>query len=221
MRACLFSGGKDSTLAVHRMHEDNRDVELLLTAFSKNEYSYMFHTPNIMLSSMQAEALGIRQATFSTEGVKDDELIDLESALKDYGVTELVTGAVASNYQKERIDAICGRLGISHVSPLWHIEPLEELQEISMNYDAIITQVSAEGFDDAMLGARIGAEIIDRLVELNRRYGINMLFEGGEAETFVLDAPLFKKRLEVVSYHKEWSGMTGRYVIDKLRFAEK
>ena len=221
MRACLFSGGKDSTLAVHRMHEDNRDVELLLTAFSKNEYSYMFHTPNIRLSSMQAEALGIRQATFSTEGVKDNELKDLENALKEQGVTELVTGAVASNYQKERIDAICERLGISHVSPLWHIEPLEELQEISRNYDAIITQVSAEGFDDGMLGARIDSEIIDRLEELNRRYGINMLFEGGEAETFVLDAPLFKKRLEVVSYHKEWSGMTGRYVIDKIRFTEK
>jgi ABC transporter with metal-binding/Fe-S-binding domain ATP-binding protein len=203
------------------MHEDGKDVELLLTAFSKNDYSYMFHTPNIRLSSMQAEALGIRQATFDTAGVKDDELVDLERALKEHKVTELVTGAVASNYQKARIDAICAKLKISHVSPLWHIAPLEELEVISRDFNAIIMQVSAEGFDDSMLGARIDSKIIARLVELNKRYGINMLFEGGEAETFVLDAPLFKKRLEVASFHKEWSGMTGRYLIDKLKFAEK
>lgn len=221
MRACLFSGGKDSTLAVHRMHENGKDVELLLTAFSKNDYSYMFHTPNIRLSSMQAESLGIKQATFDTEGIKDEELIDLERALKEHDVTELVTGAVASNYQKARIDAICNKLGILHVSPLWHIDPLEELGEISRNFNAIIMQVSAEGFDDSMLGAKIDAKIVEKLVALNKRYGINMLFEGGEAETFVLDAPLFKKRLEVVAYHKEWSGMTGRYLIDKLRFVDK
>ena len=221
MRACLFSGGKDSTLAIHRMHDSGKDVELLLTAFSKNNYSYMFHTPNILYSSMQAAALGIRHETFDTEGVKDHELKDLENALKEQDVTELVTGAVASNYQKERIDAICERLGILHTSPLWHIAPLDELQEISTKFNAIISQVSAEGFDDSMLGARIDSKIIDKLVMLNKKYRINMLFEGGEAETFVLDAPLFKKRLEVVSYHKEWDGMTGRYLIDDIRFADK
>src|SRR5271157_765855 len=136
MRACLYSGGKDSTLAVHRMHENGKDVDLLLTAFSKNDYSFMFHTPNIRFSSMQAEALGIRQVTFKTEGIKDKELSDLETALKDNKVTELITGAVASNYQKERIDAICERNGILHVSPLWHIAPLEELNEISLKYNA-------------------------------------------------------------------------------------
>lgn len=221
MRACLFSGGKDSTLAVHRMHVEGKDVDLLLTAFSKNDYSYMFHTPNIRFSSMQAEALGIKQATFNTEGVKDEELVDLERALKEHGVTELITGAVASNYQKARIDVICEKLGILHVSPLWHIAPLVELEEISKDFNAIIMQVSAEGFDDSMLGAKIDAKIIDKLVALNKRYGINMLFEGGEAETFVLDAPLFKKRLEVTAFHKEWSGMTGRYLIDKLKFVDK
>jgi ABC transporter with metal-binding/Fe-S-binding domain ATP-binding protein len=203
------------------MHDSGKDVDLLLTAFSKNNYSYMFHTPNIRLTSMQAEALGIRHATFNTAGVKDDELADLEKALKDNGVTELITGAVASNYQKAKIDAICARLGILHVSPLWHIEPLKELDEISRNFNAIITQVSAEGFDDSMLGARIDAPIIEKLVALNKKYGINMLFEGGEAETLVLDAPLFKKRLEVVSSHTERDGMTGRYIIDDMRFADK
>ncbi len=221
MRACLFSGGKDSTLAVHRMHDKGDDVELLLTMMPVNEYSFMFHRPAVEFTSLQAEALGIKQVRVSTKGEKDKELVVLENALKKNKVTELVTGAVASNYQKKEVDAICARNGIKHASPLWHIDPLVELEELTRSYNAIITQVSAEGFDQSMLGARIDTTMVKKLIALNKKYGVNMLFEGGEAETFVLDAPLFRKRLEVTAHHTTWQGMVGRYVIDSVRPVEK
>ena len=221
MIAALFSGGKDSTLAVHRAHDMGKDVELLITMVPENEYSYMFHKPAIQFTPIQAEALGIRQVMSVTKGEKELELEDLERVLKENNVTELFTGAVASSYQKERIDAICGRLGITMRSPLWHIEPLEELRDLSSKYDVIITQVAAEGFDDSLLGSRLDSAMIDKLMALKDRYRINPLFEGGEAESFVLDAPLFRKSIRVTSARKERDGQVGKYIIEHAELVEK
>ena len=219
--ACLFSGGKDSTLALHRVHGQGKKVELLITMVSENDFSYMFHKPNINLSGMQAEALQIRQVVYQTKGEKEKELADIEKALKENNVTELVTGAVASTYQKERIERICERLSIEAISPIWQIDPMEELAELSSNYNVIVTQIAAEGFDSSFLGARVDEQLIKKLVKIRERYKINMLFEGGEAESFVLDAPLFKKRIEIQKSHVSWSGSVGRYIIDEAGLVAK
>jgi len=221
MLACLFSGGKDSTLALHKVNEEGKKVELLITMVSDNEFSYMFHKPNINLSSMQAEALGIKQVMYSTKGEKEKELADIEKSLKENKVTELVTGAVYSDYQKDRIEKICQKLNIGMVSPIWHIDPMAELTELASKYNAIVTQIAAEGFDQSFLGAKIDDKMIKKLEKIRDKYRINMLFEGGEAESFVIDAPLFKKRIEITKSHIEWQGSVGRYIIDEAHLAEK
>ena len=221
MRACLFSGGKDSTMAIHKVHEQGLEVDLLITMVSENDFSYMFHKPNITLAPLQAEALDIKQVMCQTRGEKEKELDDIEKALVENRVTELVTGAVASTYQKGRIEKICEKLSIDMISPLWHIDPIVELEELAKDYNAIITQVAAEGFDESMLGARIDRRMIGELMKAHDRYRTHLLFEGGEAESFVLDAPLFKKRIEVKKAHKEWSGQVGRYIIDEAVLADK
>lgn len=221
MMACLYSGGKDSTLAIHKMHDAGRKVELLISMVSENEFSYMFHRPNIRWTELQASAMGIRHVMRPTEGKKEEELADIEDALQENGVTELVTGAVASTYQRNRINSICAKLGIEHHAPLWGIDPLVELNELAARFDVIITQVAAEGFDEGMLGRRIDAEMIAKIRRLHERYKVNMLFEGGEAESFVLDAPLFKKRISVLRSKTEREGSVGRYIIEDAELADK
>ena len=54
----LFSGGKDSTLALH-LAAEKEEVTCLITVVSKNKESYMFHTPNIDVTALQAEALAL------------------------------------------------------------------------------------------------------------------------------------------------------------------
>lgn len=221
MIAALFSGGKDSTLAIHRMYDVGVKTDLLITMVSENDFSYMFHKPNIKYSELQAQALGIKQVLSNTLGEKEKELIDLERVLVANDVDVLITGAVASTYQKERIENICDRLSIKCHSPLWHIQPLVELKELSCNYNVIVTQIAAEGMDESMLGHRIDDEMIKRLEQIHERHGINMLFEGGEAESFVLDAPLFRKKIVVESASVKSSGQVGQYIIDKAVLAEK
>ncbi len=214
MRAALYSGGKDSTLAVHKMSEQGKPIELLISSISDNEFSYMFHKPNIKYTELQAQAMGIKHVFFTTKGEKEKELADLENALVKNKVTELVTGAVASTYQRDRINVICKKLGIVHHAPLWNIEPLVELNELAEKFDVIVTRVAAEGFDETILGKRLDKKMIEKLLQLNKKYRTHMLFEGGEAESFVLDAPLFKKKIIIRKSHSEWQGSVGTFVID-------
>ncbi len=221
MIAALYSGGKDSTLAVHKMWDAGVKTDILISMVSENEFSYMFHRPNIKWTAMQAEAMGLKHVFHNSKGEKEKELVDIENALKQNEVTELITGAVASRYQADRINDICRKLNIKHHAPLWGIEPLTELNELAEKFDVIVTQVSAEGFDNNILGKRIDVHMIQRLVELHRKYRINMLIEGGEAESFVRDAPLFKKRIEIKKTRTEWSGPVGKYIIEEAELHNK
>ncbi len=221
MIAALYSGGKDSTLAIHRMWEQGKKVELLITIVSENKFSYMLQQVNVNWTELQAQAMGVKHVFYSTKGEKEKELVDIEEALKKYNVTELITGAVASKYQADRINNICGKLGITHYSPLWGMDPLEELEEISAKFNAIVTQVAAEGFDDSMLGARVDEKMIEKLQRLYQKYKVNMSFEGGEAESFVLDAPLFKNKISINKARKEWNGSVGAYIIEDAELQEK
>jgi len=221
MIACLFSGGKDSTLALHKAYELGIKAELLITFKSENPNSYMFHYPNVEQTKLQAEALGIKQVFVYTKGVKEEELKDLAKALKENNVTTIITGATYSRYQADRINKIANELGIEHVAPLWHTDPLAELNEIAEKYNAIITSVSAEGLSTDLLGKRIDQEVIKELELANKKHGINMLFEGGEAESFVLDAPLFKKKINIRNAEKKIEGMNGVYIIKEAELIEK
>ena len=219
--ACLYSGGKDSTMALHKASERGIKIDLLISMLPENKASYMFHHPNMGFTRLQAEALSIKQEFVNTRGEKEKELADLESAFKKFDVKLLVTGATYSRYQADRIRKITDKLGIENMAPLWHVDPLAELNELSGKYEAIISSVSAEGLDDSYLGERIDKEMIARLEKANKEYGINMVFEGGEAESFVLDAPLFKKRIVVTKARKEWKGNRGMYIIEEAELEKK
>ena len=221
MIACLYSGGKDSTLAIHKTFYSGRKVELLISMLPTNSFSYMLQKVNVEWTKLQAEAMGIKHVFWNTPGEKESELKDIENALKENGVTELVTGALASLYQKERIDRICKKLQIVHHSPLWGFDALEELKYISDNFNAIITRVSAAGLDESFLGKTITQDVIEKLLRLREKSKINISFEGGEAESFVLDAPLFKKRIVLNKTHIIWNGDSGDYVIEDAKLIDK
>jgi diphthine-ammonia ligase len=211
--AALVSGGKDSLLALHKASESH-EIACLITAFSDNPDSYMFHTDAVTLVRLQAESMGLPLITFSTKGVKEEELTDLKKALtkavKDFGVKGVVSGAIDSNYQKSRIDALCKDLGLVSIAPLWHQDPLLLLEEVVKRFEAVIVKVAAEGLDDSWLGRRIDKAFIKDVLKLR----VHPMGEGGEYESLVLNAPLFKKRL-VIKFVKQWDGVVGKLSISR------
>jgi len=221
----LFSGGKDSTLALH-MTAEHEEATCLITLVSKNSESYMFHTPNIHITALQAEALGLPLVSRVTEGKKEEELKDLEQAIADaiadYDIEGVVTGAVESVYQAERVQRICNQLAIWCFNPLWKRNQVQLLEElVEKRFNVIISGIFAYPLDETWLGKQLDTEIIYRLVELEKKFGISPSGEGGEIETTVLDAPLFRKRIEILSSKVEARGNSGVFKITQARLAPK
>jgi diphthine-ammonia ligase len=223
--AVLFSGGKDSTMAVYKAMEDGWTVEYLLSMHSENPHSYMFHVPNIHLTVLLSQAMGIPLIQAKTPGEKEEELDDLRRALnelKNRGVEAVFTGAIHSEYQKSRIDGLCHELGLKSIAPLWHRDPLEYMQEVvSLGFEVIITSVAAEGLDESWLGRTLDEDLLEELKGLHKKYGLHMAFEGGEAETLVLNGPIFKKRLNILDSEKAWEIDSGHLVIKDAELTDK
>ncbi len=218
--AALISGGKDSLYAVYLARKEGHDIRYLLSMKPRRSDSYMFHHPNIGLTEIQAKLMEIPLLVEETEGEKEKELKDLERLIfrVKSDVDGILSGALASNYQKERIDRICKKFGLESVSPLWHIDPEKYWRDLlTADFRIMITAISAEGLDESWLGRIIDEKAIDELKELNRKFRIHLGFEGGEAETLVLDCPMFKKEIRVVEAKKEWDGQSGTYIVSRTK----
>ena len=221
----LFSGGKDSTLALHKAAK-KEEIVCLITLVSENKESYMFHTPNIDVTVLQAEALGLPQIKKVTEGKPEEELKDLEEAIaqavKRFKIEGVVTGAVESVYQSKRIQSICDRLNISCLNPLWKKNQQALLEElVAEGFKVIISGVFAYPLDKSWLGKQIDKELIERLVLLGKEFGLSVSGEGGEIETTVLDAPLFKKKIEILDSAVEAQCNSGVFIIKRARLVSK
>ncbi|MCF7866966.1 diphthine--ammonia ligase [Candidatus Woesearchaeota archaeon] len=196
----LLSTGKDSVLATQIMMEQNYEIACFITIQSHNKDSYMYHGPNTHLATVQAEAAQIPIILKDTKGEKEKELQDLKEAIKEaitkHKIEGIITGALFSNYQRERIEKICEDLGIKCFSPLWHMNQEKEVQLlIDKGFKFTIIKIAAEGMHVGWLGETITQKHLERLKILNQKIGFNIAGEGGEYESLVLDAPFFKKQI--------------------------
>ncbi len=221
----LFSGGKDSVFACRRAMERS-EVACLITLVSENPDSYMFHTPNIRRTGLQAKAMNLPLLTWHTHGVKEEELRDLAAAIaaarERYGIQGIVTGAIESVYQAARVQRICRNLDLWCYNPLWQTNQIDYLRRLlKENFSVIISGVYAYPFDASWLGAELTGERIQMLERLWKKYRINPSGEGGELETFVLDAPFFHKRIEVMKASESYANYRGQFVIEEMQLVEK
>jgi ABC transporter with metal-binding/Fe-S-binding domain ATP-binding protein len=205
---------------------DKVEVACLITVVSENKESYMFHTPNIDITALQAEALGLPLVSVVTEGKKEEELVDLERAItkaqNKYQIDGIVTGAVESVYQSSRIQRICNHLDVWCFNPLWKHDQKALLETlVEKNFKVVISGIFAYPLDEKWLGKQIEPTVIARLMELQSQYGISPSGEGGEIETTVLDALMFKQRIEILDYSVEARGNCGVFQIKQARLVPK
>jgi diphthine-ammonia ligase len=216
----LFSTGKDSHFALWLMQRHNYEISCLITLKSKNPDSYMFHTPAIELARLQSTALNIPLLEQETVGEEESELEDLRTALNNaktrHHIEGVVTGAIASNYQRSRIERLADELGLKIFCPLWHIDQEIELVELLREqFSFIMTSVAAEGLDETWLNTLITPKELERLKILHEKTGLHIAGEGGEYESLVLTAPNYTKKLVIDDYIVQKDGLAARMIIKK------
>ena len=217
--AALYSGGKDSTYAMMKAIEEGHEIVKLVTIVPEKDDSYMFHHPCIELTKLQAEAMGIEQIMKNSSGEKEKELEDLRAVLENLKdeIDGVVTGAVSSEYQKKRIDKICDELGLKSIAPIWNMDAVDVLEnEVNADLEVLIVAVATGSLDKSWLGRRLNGMAVEELKLLSKKNPFNVQFEGGEAESFVLNCPLFKKKVKIENIERVWDDSTSSgYIIVK------
>jgi len=225
--AVAYYGGKDSNRAIYECIKDGNEVCCLVNVVPHSPESYLFHYPNARWTKLQAKALNFpllsREVRFADEVEELKTLTELlaEAAAK-YSVNCLYTGAVASQYQRRRFEEAASSAGLKCINPLWGMSGEQILRDLlNLGFKTIIVGVSAAGLGPEWLGRVIDEAAIEDLKKVSNKFGVNLSFEGGEAETFVVDAPLFSKRIEITSSEVYWDGYVGFLQIKEARLVEK
>jgi diphthine-ammonia ligase len=221
----LCSGGKDSWFACSLAME-KEEVACLISIRSKNDASYMFHTPDVHLVPLQAEAAGIPLVTVETEGIEEAELADLSRAIalavEKYGIEGIVTGALMSVYQAARVQRICHRLGLWCFNPLWYTDPAAYMERlIASGFSVIVTGIFSAPFGADWLGRAIDETALADLRKYVTADRITLTGEGGEYETLVLDAPFFCQRIEIRETETEYANYRGVLKITRAELVPK
>lgn len=217
--ASLFSGGKDSTYSIYKAKQEGHQIRCLITILPLSEESMLLHFPNIELTKLQSKSMGIPQIYIesrSNETETEVNLIEkiLAKAKSEHDLEGLVHGGIFSEFQKNIFDRVCSKLNLKLISPLWQKEQIEYMKNlIESNFHFIITSVSADGLDEKWLGKEITIQDLEKLDQLSKKYGFNINFEGGEAETIVTDCPLFSHPIMILKSRKIWDGIRGRFEI--------
>ena len=211
----LFSGGKDSALAAWLAKKNGYEISCLITIDSKNKESFMFHTPSISKVSEQSKSMNLPLIIVKTKGEKEKELEDLKKVILEakekYNIEGIVTGAVESVYQATRIQKICNELDLECFNPLWQKGQIDILETLMLeNFEVVVVGVMAYPLDEKFLGKKIDNKFVDEMKRLQDKYKINPAGEGGEFESFTLDCPLFREKLEIKNFEDFGEGYSWR-----------
>jgi len=219
---CLFSGGKDSAFALHRLLLSGFEVPVLLTIRSDDPDSWLYHTHGLEAAHLFSDLTGIRTEVVRSGKVSKEEQETLRRTLVDmkerYDLDAICSGALLSDFQRMRFSHAAMDAGLISYTPIWRKDGwkyMEEMGEFGFSY--MLVSYASPGFSPSDLGVEVTTAMQERFMENARKWGMHPAFEGGEAETMITGAPLFRKRLEVKGHVEETGEYSARFIIEEAR----
>ncbi len=220
--ASLYSGGKDSTFSLYLMEQSGHDIPYLVNVVPEDAASWIFHTPNLSVVPLMAESMGKELVTAKSSGTEEGDMEGLRSALDGLDVEGVVSGAIWSDYQWDRMNIVCGDLGLKLMAPLWRKDQDMLMDQfIDSGIRSMIVGCYAEGLGEEWLGRIIDRQAVEELKAIRARTGISIMGEGGEYESLTIDSPMHSRPLEIVSSEKDWSRQGGTMRVTSARLSER
>ncbi len=238
----LISGGKDSTFNMIKCVEAGHEIVALAHLYPPNGGeldSYMYQSVGSNVIEAYAACMGLPlyrrpiegrpvNVAYEYEATAEDEvegLFDLLVAVRAAhpDVQGVSSGAILSTYQKNRVENVCGRLGLTSLAYLWGADQHRLLQEmVDAKLDAILIKVAVYGLGEGDLGRRL-EEMQPKLEALSAKHGINVCGEGGEYESLTLDCALFRHQRivvegSVVQHHTLANDIVQVCYLDQIRW---
>lgn len=208
--ASLYSGGKDSTFSLYLMEQQGHDIPYLVNVVPEDAASWIFHTPNLDVVPLMAESMGKELVTAPSTGTEEGDLEGLRNALYGLDVEGVVSGAIWSDYQWDRMNIVCGELDLKLFAPLWRKDQDMVMDQfLDSGIRAMIVGCYAEGLGEEWLGRIIDRDAVEELKQIRSKTGISIMGEGGEYESLTLDSPMHSAPLEIVSSERDWSRQGG------------
>ena len=192
-----WTGGKDGCLAAYKAMEAGVRVRYLLSFWNRNREGA--HEVNPALLAAQAESIGmplIRTGflSYEEEFKRVFRAIDEGERAKGRRVSSAVFGHIRTH--GPLVDRICADLAIEGLMPIWNMDSQEIIGELlEAGFEAVVVGVRSDLLGDEWLGRRIDGSFVADLKALDP--SIDPCGENGEFHTFVLDGPIFKKRLVI------------------------
>jgi len=206
--AILLSGGKDSNYAILIFNRKTGKMPCCAITVKAKENDMLFHYENVKWTELQCKSMGL--PWIFTESLEDA----LKEAKEKYEAEGIITGGILSNYQKKYFESIAEKFKMSVYFPLWGVNQEEYMMQLVKDgIKYMIVKVAALGLGKEWLGKIIGVEETLELINLSRKYRFNPSFEGGEAETFVINSPLYKKTIVIKQFEIVWQKDSGIYLI--------
>ena len=220
--ASLYSGGKDSTFSLYLMEQSGHDIPYLVNVVPEHAASWIFHTPNLSVVPLMAESMGKELVTAKSSGTEEGDMEGLRNALDGLDIEGVVSGAIWSDYQWDRMNIVCGDLGLKLMAPLWRKDQDMLMDQfIDSGIRSMIVGCYAEGLGEEWLGRIIDRQAVEELKAIRARTGISIMGEGGEYESLTIDSPMHSRPLEIISSEKDWSRQGGTMRVTSARLSER
>jgi uncharacterized protein (TIGR00290 family) len=207
--ALLWSGGKDSALALRRLREAHPDLEVvgLVTCLSQAYDRVSMHGVRRRLVEDQADALGLPVelvvvpsqgdapcpmtpgTDFPPNDVYSRTMLAAFARMKDRGVEVVAFGDIFLEDLRAYRDGLLAAAGLRGVYPLWGRDTTELYDEaLTLGLRAITVCIDGGRLSEAHCGRLLTADFLASLPA-----GVDACGERGEYHTFVYDGPGFRR----------------------------
>lgn len=212
----LWTGGKDSALAMYEATQTGYDIRCLVT-FAPPEGDFLAHPLSVI--KLQAKAIGLPHYVLPISAPFESGYeVALGRLKNEMGIECVVTGDIAHvdgqpNWIRER----CRPVGLDVHTPLWGRARHALLRQLlDSGFMVRFSCVDTRRLDAHWVGRELDDAAIEELQGVRERNGLDLCGEQGEYHTLVVDGPMFSRRLDIRAFSACCSGRLAYLAIDDM-----